>query len=285
MGAVAPLYPVDGPQPSRRPYTIMGAADVAPFPAEYAQAGVVTYPYPTDVPGVWAACVGSPAAVKSADRPPAGEDFDSYAVVGGMECSTKGALRDGSLADFQARLRTAFLANEDAAVEKVLWHGLTLDSTIPSLASEAVLADGTTTHTTILGIATLEQWIANTFGSRGILHMSPGMTTVAKAKGIIEYASVSGNNRIGTINGTLVVPGAGYDGSAPAGQTAISGTTEWVYASGPVSIYRSDAIDLPSTEAEAITRPTNDLTIYVERYYAHAFDTQLVAAVKIDRAT
>lgn len=285
MGAVAPLYPVDGPQPSRRPYTIMGAADVAPFPAEYAQTGVATYPYATDVPGVWAACVGSPAAVKDSSRPPAGDDFDSYAVVGGMECSTKGALRDGGLETFQARLRTAFLANEDAAVEDVLMHGLTLDASIPSLVSEAALADGSTVHTTVLGIAVLEQWIADTFGSRGILHMSPRMTTVAKAKGIIEYASVSGNNRIGTINGTLVVPGAGYDGAAPQGQTANSGTNEWVYASGPVSIYRSDAIDNPTTAAEAVTRPSNDLTIYVERYYAHAFDTQLVAAVKIDRAT
>jgi hypothetical protein len=144
-------------------------------------------------------------------------------------------------------------------------------------------------------IALLELEIALS-GRQGLIHMSPAAAVAGSASHILADLNIG---VLRTINGTVVVPGYGYAaGATPAASDGFPGghtdpatiTQEWIYASGPVDVRRSDIFTLPETVAEALDRGLgatqdvpNAITYRAERYELVDWDTTVQAAVLIDR--
>lgn len=85
----------------------------------------------------------------------------------------------------------------------------------------------------IKALAILENELADTLrGAVGLIHMSPGALLVANAGGALEVEGTE----VRTPSGHKVVADAGYfKAAAPTGQSdAAVGTSEWIYASGPI---------------------------------------------------
>lgn len=74
--------------------------------------------------------------------------------------------------------------------------------------------------------------------------------------------------------------GSGYPGTGPAGAAPAAGST-WVFATGPVAVWRSDVYMVPNDLSEAVDRSINDVTVYAERYYAVGYSCA-VLAVNVD---
>ncbi len=151
----------------------------------------------------------------------------------------------------------------------------------PHLAD--VNADILTTGPTspIRGIALLERAIADT-GRFGMIHISPELAWTLTAVGSRDIFEADRDGKLYTVNGTQLVVDAGYDGSAPEGQSPSSGSVEWAYATGPVELIRDAPIIVPTEIREALDRDTNTITYRAERYAIPYWDTALQAAVEID---
>lgn len=291
---VGPLWRIDGPPPLAPKYGLLQAArsevvriisDADERGVERWGNGVEVYPYPADEAHVYDACsvYGTAPEPKeygeTADRP----QFDSLTVYLAETCTS---IRVWDQDAFRARAVAAMTAVEGAAVEREFLAGDVFTGN-PHLADgQGTFPKGSTATSVVNGLALLENEIASS-GKQGVIHCSPGLAIAAVAEHVI--GDVGGVLR--TINGTLVVPGQGYAGAAhPAGKAAASGTEEWVYASGPVDVRRSEIFTIPETVREALDRgmgatdnKPNAITYRVERLYLVDWDTVVQSAVLIDR--
>ena len=294
-----PLWPIDGPLPSAPKYGLLQATNVTGSNVRLVTEGqdrwgngVDVWPYPQG-----AAEPFDPAQVGTSATPKGyGEDdldrlvVAPFVVVFSDICTVASMSAGGQISPerFRARQVAVLGAVEGAAVEKELLTG----GTIPA---NQHLADGVgnfpmgSTPTSVLnGLALLEMEIARS-GRAGVVHMSPQLATVLSANYIIF--DVGGVQR--TVNGTTVIAGYGYvDGDTPTGHATPTGWEEWMYATGPVEIRRSDVFTVPDTLAEAIDRGSgategrpNTFTYLVERYYLVDYDAVVKAAVLVDRCS
>ena len=115
------------------------------------------------------------------------------------------------------------------------------------------------------GISALEQTLADNGVVGGIIHARPGISSWLAREHLIERPST---RLMTTPYGTPYSFGMGYDGSAPQG-TAPTGslgeTTEWIYATGQVRVWRGDAIVPPVRQV--LNRTTNQQYAIAERPY------------------
>jgi hypothetical protein len=287
-----PLTRIDGPLPVRPKYGLLQAAeapaagvtlvtDTDAGGVERWVGGVEVYPYP---PG--------PAHTFNTNQPTSGSDsdvkdegsatdtsqFGSMAVYLGENCT---AAKIWNQEQFKQRARLAFEAVEGAAVAREFLTGddLTLN---PHLADgEGTFPNGDTTTSAINGVALLEEEIAAS-GKMGLIHMPPQVLTFLASQGM-GFDRSTGVWR--TPNGNVVIPDSGYIAQArPApSHAAANGTQNWIYATGPVEIRRSALEVLPDNVAEATDRSINKIVYRVERYYLVTWDTEVQAAVRIDR--
>jgi len=290
-GIYGPPWRIDGPPPEPPPYTLLGAArvvdDVDAGQVDRWANSVAVYPYPTGIGVVWDAC----AVASELEAKPAGPvvplpQFGAMVVVVAETCTAMGIYGQGISSEeaqrrFVARALAVLQAVESATVEREFLRGTVL-------GNNPHLADGNGTFpwlnavTSVAnGLAVLEDEIAAS-GRRGLLHVTPGVAVAADTR-------ILRDDRAGllrTINGTVVVPGYGYaDGPAPDGHTAPGATEDWIYATGPVEVRRSEPIVVPGELSQALDRDVNTITYRVERYYAVDWDTAVQAAVRVDRCT
>lgn len=191
-------------------------------------------------------------------------EASQFTVYGHYTCS---ALASG---DAEAKAQEHLLSREEARVEQAVWTG-DLGNT-PALATD---------DTTVLGtgldpagaVASLEGFLAFTYGSLGVIHMSRETASILASRKII----VADRNRLTTRLGTPVVAGAGYPGTGPDGAG-----DHWAYATPAVLVYRSEVFTPSSRPGDLIDRQRNDVYAVAERNYLAGWDPCGVAAVQID---
>jgi hypothetical protein len=194
---------------------------------------------------------------------------------------------------FKARAVTALGAVEGAAIAYEFMTGKRMPMNPHLCDGQATILNGGAATSVVGGISLLENYIAATSGKLGIIHCTPGAATVM---GTFRVDNKAGYIR--TLNGNIVVPDFGYakalaDGEAqPAGEPAPTGTQEWMFATGPINIRRSELFTQPDNVTEALDRGTpgsatnnmpNSITYRAERYYSVVADFVVQAAVLVDR--
>lgn len=289
-----PLWRIDGPPPSPPAYGLLQAAaapaagvrivpDADERGIERWINGVEVYPYPAGLAEVFDACAtGSEATAKGYGEEPVRPQFSAMTVVFAETCTS---YRVWDQAEYRARALAAFAAGEGAAVEREFLSGggLILN---PHLADgSGVFPNGDAATSVMNGLALLEAEIARS-GRLGLVHVAPQVAVGLSERLLVDRQS----GVIRTINGTPVIAGAGYvDGATPAGHAAAAGTEEWIFATGPVDVRRSDVFITPDDVRQALDRGAggrpNSITYRAERYYLVVWDTITQAAVLVDRCT
>lgn len=288
-----PLARVEGPPPIPPLYGLLQAA-AAPVSGvrivtdadegERWINGVQVYPYPVNLAEVWDSCrSGSTGGTKaSGDERPLPE-FGAMTVYLADSCT---AYQVTNQDEFRARAATAMAAVEGAAVEREFLTGDELLLNPHLSDGNGTFPNGDTATSPVNAIALLEGEIAAS-GRLGVIHVSPLLAIFLDSARVIHRDG----GVLKTANGTLVIPGFGYvDGDTPASHTGAGAGEEWIYATGPIDIYRSEIFIMPETLAEALDRgmgATNDrpnsFTYRAERYYLVDWDTAVQAAVLVDR--
>lgn len=291
-----PLWRIDGPPPIAPRYGLLQAARTSPLVRIVSDAdergierwinGVAMRPYPVDQASTWDACAiygsqGGSNEKESGEQIPLPK-FDAVTVYLPINCQ---GMRIEDHDALKARAVAALAGVEGAAIEREFMGAETMVMN-PHLADgQGDFPNGNAATSLANGLALLEEQIARS-GKAGVIHVSPGLAAAAGAQLLTEESGT-----LYTYGGSLVVPGSGYvDGPDPANHDAAHGTEEWVYATGPVDIRRSEVFTTPETPAQALDRSSgatrdnpNELIYRAERYYLVTWDTAVQAAVLIDR--
>lgn len=172
--------------------------------------------------------------------------------------------------------------SEQWQVENAIWTGMAGGQSVvwPRLASNANNVEASTNIT--LGLAAtvvsgnsspmdlvegwglLEQALADCYDGVGVIHVPRNLLPQAKHSNLIEAEG----SRYRSAGGNLVIFGAGYRGTSPAG-VAVSGQT-WMYATGAMFVYRGPAQIMPIVSA--LNRSTNTMKAIAERTYLVGWD-------------
>ncbi len=263
----------DGVAPSALPYNLLSVAQVEPVTDARFENGVGYFPYPCGPAKKFDQCATVVVAKTTSTTTPA-TDFGAFTVYLATTCTMRGVGND--VDEWNRRIMASFEAYEPQQVELEFWEGGIQPNNPHLTTSSPTLPNGSTTTNLVNGLAMLEGVIVRD----AVIHMSRRMAVAMASQRLVrDY----GDGVLRTPLGTPVVAGAGYTGKEPSGQPANAGTVEWIYATTKPSIFRSQAVLLPGTPAEALNRTLNDYTIYAERQYVVAFDQCLRAAVRIDR--
>lgn len=254
--------------------------------------GAEVWPYAPHTGDIWDPC--SPSTLTSGAKSFGDEDegfenpkFASVAVYVAETCKS---YRTWDQERFKARAVAVLMAVESSLLGRRLMTGEGSPLS-PYLADGmGTFPNGDSVTNAANGLQLLEQAIGET-GRLGLIHGSPMFATAIRERFAVD-------NRTGfirTINGTPLIPDYGYahtSNSGPVGHAEPTGTREWIYATGPVEIRRSEVFVLPETVSEALDRGaaggattgrSNTITYRAERYYLLTWDTVLQAAVLIDR--
>lgn len=182
----------------------------------------------------------------------------------------------------------SFTQSEQWQVEYALWTGLA-DGQItvfPHLAANTVVVDefGITLQTAaspasgvstpldiVEGLAQLEAALSDCYDGVGVIHAPRTLIApMADAHLIVETS-----NGYRTVGGNIIVFGAGYRGTSPAG--ILTPGQAWMYATGAMFIYQSRAQVLPvhptrGRGENSYDRANNTVKAIVERTYVIGWD-------------
>jgi hypothetical protein len=231
---------IPAPQIPPRP---VGIFDVAlgpmPFPEPSTVGNGLEYQPDTCIDDVFLYAMNCPAVsgtktFSGIDAPISGAPFG---VITSYICSSIGYLFD----EAQQRVLNRMQLREQRAVERRIWQGQPIGSSVGGIAGlfQSSTTLGTASCPTV-AVQMLEQALADNGVIGGILHARPAMSSHLTRSRQIERTGRS----ITTTLGTPVVFGQGYDGTGPQGQ-AVATSTEWMYASGRILLWATDAQTFP----------------------------------------
>lgn len=296
---------VDAPLPRPPLFNLVDAAQaVTTTQDEHYLMGLAVRSYPCTLPGLWdwRAETGQKAYATTTPNPA----FRGFEVVLAEQCNARGL----TPVEYANRIARLFPAVEAYGVEVAFYTGLTItggsvvnpglatEIPVPGGTDETIFPEGDTAVGAIEGLANLEAAIAST-GRQGFVHCSPALATWWSHHQLLERLSTTPPT-LSTRNGTVVIPGYGYQGLSgpwngstpvtPAGRTAAAGTQEWAFATGPIEVRRTSDIEMipDATDDDvwmALDRTNNLLAYEAKRAYVYDWDACFKAAVKIDRTT
>lgn len=291
MARPAPFYPINGPRPRAPRFGLLPSALVLPGDSPGLSPensnnsrvfnGVEVWAYPSDIPDAFDTCAGesSPPNVKSDGELPDNPSFPGYTLNVPVTCTAR-SLHDQ--AQYSDRAMAALEAGRGWQIERQLWTGDLFPTTQPFLAdSHADVLWGGNPTNPANGLAILEKAVAAS-GRFGWIHATWDIVSTWSA----QYQIFQDGPVLRTILGTIVVPGAGYDGSGPAGEDTPDASQAWAYATGPVEVRLDQPYLVPAQLKEAITfSPVSDnsITYRAEQNAVAYWDDTLHAAVLIDR--
>lgn len=168
---------------------------------------------------------------------------------------------------------------EQWQVERAFWTGTASGQPVvfPHLAADAQVTDetgiilqsaatqvsGSSTLDVVEALGQLEQTMADCYDGVGYIHVPRNLApALAEA-----HLTVEDGTRLRTLNGNWVVLGSGYRGTAPNGTSAFGRT--WMYATGPMFIYRGPGRILP--QVSTLDRAKNTVKAIMERTYVVAW--------------
>jgi len=182
-----------------------------------------------------------------------------FRVYAGLTCGTQ-TFDFGWMTD---RVTRRLVAGEQTAVESQLW-GLGTTADFPSYFHSGVSVSNLGASASIVaGLSLLEQQLATCYGHPGIIHARPRLAAYMADHHLIERWD---GTRWRTHRGNTVVFGDGYSGLGP-GNDPPTATTEWMYATGRVMIWRSSEIVVPDPR-QTLDRAANQYKLIAERDYA-----------------
>lgn len=202
-----------------------------------------------------------------------------YLVHAGDRCSTMGrGERDG-----RGRATRLLLASQHQSIEHELWNGTVAQDQgyeTPFLRDAASVTDLTPAGgpvTPRAALARLEQALGGC-RTRPVIH--------ASILGAYYLPEVRLDGAVWlTKKQTIVVPGAGYDGSGPVGEDAPAEGETWLYGTGLVDVRMDPVFTVPDEELESIDRRLNDQTYRAMRYAVASFDPCCHFAIRMVLAT
>lgn len=266
MANIPPQLLLQAPPAPPRPY---GLFDVAlgpmPFPSPASVGGGVQYVPDTCEDDVFLYAMNCPpvSGTKTFSGVETAVSGGPFTVLTSYSCNVIGY----SFEEARQRVLTRMQLNEQRGVERRLWQGQTAAGlgAIPGLFRSATTLSAAACPTD--AIAILEQTLADNGVVGGIIHARPYMSAHLSQAHIIVHGR---GNQITTDRGIPIVYGEGYDGTGPANQP-VSGSAEYMYASGRVLIWQDPEIFVPPP-GEVLNRSTNELTLVAERVYAVAVE-------------
>jgi hypothetical protein len=215
-----------------------------------------------------------------------------FGIITRYRCLTVGT----KLEEMKATALKQNRVGTQKALEYELWTGGIsrasdhLDNRFLSGPGSVDVTPGGTAVSVKLGIAALEQALADCgLGAAGVIHMTRAEAALAPTDGAIEWD----NDKLMTILRTPVIAGVGYDTNVVWSSDPVTGipiptpgpvapmpTTQWMYATGPVSVHLgpSEIIDTPPM----VNIATNEITILAGRPAALFYDSCCTFAVNVD---
>jgi hypothetical protein len=199
----APAQVVEGPPRLPLPFGLFSVASLAESATERWENGVTWEALSCDPAGIVVGDCDAPEGFPKEfpDGQPSGKAA-AFTVYGAYKCGSLGhadALNHG-----QAQARALLAAREEQGAEARLWTQMAQD-----VDSEVV---GTAGDDVIVVLGTLEQWIADNYGSLGVVHASRNAATTLGQKGLLDARG----GQLTTKLGTPVVAGGGYPGTGRA---------------------------------------------------------------------
>ena len=152
----------------------------------------------------------------------------------------------------------------------VVWPHLAANTSVTdesgvALQSAAVTVSGSATPMDVVeGLGVLERDLANCYDGVGVIHAPRNLIHPLTSARLIN--AVGG--RYYTVSGNLIIFGAGYTGSSPAGVTTVG--QSWMYATGALVIYRGPQQIMPLVSA--LNRSKNTVKALAERSYLIGWD-------------
>jgi hypothetical protein len=140
-------------------------------------------------------------------------------------------------------------------------------------------AFGAAAVSVVSGLAILEEELAHTlYGGQGLIHMSPGLVGLAAQNNGLRFI----DGQWYTAMGHRVVADAGYiDTKEPTGQAASAVGTEWMYASGPVTLFSTNPELMGGSANEYMDMTRNKFVRWLNAYALLQFDPAPVTAVLV----
>lgn len=263
-----PLVPPFYVEPPAQPQTSYGLFSVAVGPQtepQHAFGGGIEYqPDSCTADHLYPSVCGYgavPVPTKTLDGVEARAFAPPFRVYAGLTCGSQ----TYDFAWMQDRVHRRMIAGEQTAVESQFW-GLGTAADFPSYlltASAITVTNLGASASIVAGLAVLEQQLASCYGHPGIIHARPRMAAYFAVNHLL--ARWDGKQWL-THRGNAVVFGDGYSGLGPANDPPTA-TTEWMYATGRVVIWRSDDILIPDPR-QTFDRATNQYKLVAERDYA-----------------
>lgn len=281
MGNFAPPLYVEGPERVALPYGLFSVVPPRPAgdekwlngvqwePLSCSPASGIGEPECEPAEGGGTDAVGLP---KTLAAPGGVEEASAFTVYGMHKCSPVGRTPE----EAQARARAHLMAREEARVEQALMTG-DLENE-PNFQGAVDLTSGATTP--VEALALLEGFIASTYGSQGVIHVSRTGATRWAA----DYLITGSGGKLTTMLGTPVVAGAGYEANVgPTGSEGAAGTV-WAYATPALFAYRGDIFEPSNRPGDLLDRADNNLYAIAEREYLLGWDPCGVAAAQFELA-
>jgi hypothetical protein len=185
------------------------------------------------------------------------KDTDAYCEVREFAPFTIYAYNDDdipghTLAQHEANAIARLVNDEQRSVEAQVWADMLAEAGAPS---------DLTMYTAKQGLGTLEATWSINYGVTGLIHMTANTATVL---GDCLYREGS---RLFTYSGTPVVIGGGYAQSTDVPDLAT------IVVTGPMVMYRGEI----NTQANAVAKATNQVSIIAERDYVVGWDCNAYA--------
>ena len=217
-------------------------------------------------------------APKIADRDFQSCCADPFIVYASYDCPPIGKPAQEAFEVAQKRLSI----REESEVERVFWSGIAEDGieVNPSLAfgnSECGSAPINLTGSggpvgIVASMAVLESALGESAPGTGVIHANYGIASFLASTFLITQK----DDAWFTVTGQRLAIGAGYPGTGPGNIAATAGTT-WMFATGPVVIYRSKVFLTPERFKEAMDTKINSVQVYAERVYSAGWSCCLFA--------
>lgn len=242
-------------------------------PASYGLFSVAMGPMPLPVHGIgggmeyltdW--CTGGHLYPSVCDATPPTKTFDEADETAiGLPFRAYASLVCGAQTfDFEVqrgRVERRLAATEQTQAEAALWGVSTAD--VPGYFQTATVTTLAAAADPVEAIALLEQQLAECYGHPGIIHARPRMAAYLADRFQVPFKE---GGILKTLRGNVVVFGDGYSGLGPADEPPTA-STEWMYATGRVAVWRSDDVTVPDPR-QTFSRSDNQYMMLAERDYA-----------------
>lgn len=198
-----------------------------------------------------------------------------FQVILGVQCPLVGY----TLNEFERRVRQAFVLCEQRAVEEIFMTSSEENNGLAGTVeepSECFVPPGATTAAPLsvaAGVAAIEKYMRSEYCGTPVLHAPVDVATFAATHNLV----IGNVGRQTTPLGSRWAFGGGYAANVgPDGVAAPEGVA-WLYGTGAVNIWRSEAWTNPDKLEYAFNTRTNDSLVFVERTYVITTECACIA--------